>query len=364
MLRDSYGDVTGEYRALRNSAASVAGTHDLVWVEGPDAATFLQGILSQDIDAMVPGEVGRTFLLNPQGKLTAILWALRGPDRVGLICDAGLGETVAERLNYYRIRVKAEVRVDDRPVWSLIGPEARTILEVADRWGDSDGATIVPAPLRGLDRVIVAGDPAMSDQPQAGSIAATAVRVEAGEPVMGVDVDEKTIPQETGLVPDAVSFTKGCYLGQELVARIDSRGHVNRHLRGIVMTSNVLPPEGAEVWNDDKQLGELTSVTESLGVMAPIALSLLRREAEPGDPVEVRWPDSTTPAIVKELPSDLVTRGPCVIARSLRSMSWPLASGSWLLAQRSQGPAAKSQKPRRSRPFFTFGEQFAGMMWS
>ena len=301
-LRESYGDVTGEYRALRNAAASVADTHDLVWVEGPDAASFLQGILSQDIDAMAPGEVGRTFLLNPQGKLTAIMWALRGTDRVGLICDAGLGETVAERLNYYRIRVKAEVRLDDRPVWSMIGPDARAVLDIAGRWGDSEGATLAPAPVRGLDRVIVAGDPAMSDQRQAGSIAATAVRVEAGEPVMGIDVDEKTIPQETGLVPDAVSFTKGCYLGQELVARIDSRGHVNRHLRGIVMTRNVLPPEGAEVWNDERQLGTITSVTESLGVMAPIALSLLRREAAPGDEVEVRWHDATTPAHVKELP--------------------------------------------------------------
>lgn len=300
-LPESYGDVTGEYRALRNSAASVAGTHDLVWVEGPDAVSFLQGILSQDIDAMEPGEVSRTFLLSPQGKLVAMMWAMRGTDRVGLICDGGLGETVAERLGYYRIRVKAEIRVDDRPVWSLIGPEARSVLEVTDGWADAGGSTLVPAPLRGLDRVIVAGE-SVPDQPRAGAIAAKAVRVEAGEPVMGVDVDEKTIPQETGLVPDAVSFTKGCYLGQELVARIDSRGRVNRHLRGIVMTRNVLPPDGAEVWNEERQLGVITSVTESLGVMAPIALSLLRHEAAPGDEVEIRWQDATTPAIVRELP--------------------------------------------------------------
>ncbi len=68
------------------------------------------------------------------------------------------------------------------------------------------------------------------------------------------------------------------------------------------MTRNVIPPDGAEVWNSDKQLGELTSVTESLGVMAPIALCLLRREAAPGDEVEVRWPTGTTPAIVRDLP--------------------------------------------------------------
>lgn len=301
-MRDSYGDVTAEYRALRNQAATVDGTHDLVWVEGPGASSFLQGILSQDIEAMIPGDVGRSFLLNPQGKLTALLWVLKGSDRVGLFCDAGLGDAVAENLNYYRIRVKAEIRRDERPVSSMIGPEVRATLEVADRWGDAGEATLAPAPMRGLDRVIVAGEPPVSGQPRAGAIAYKAVRVEAGEPVMGVDVDEKTIPQETGLVPDAVSFTKGCYLGQELVARIDSRGRVNRGLRGIVMARNVLPPEGAEVWNSEKQLGELTSVTESLGVMAPIALCLLRREAESGDEVEVRWPTGTTPALARDLP--------------------------------------------------------------
>ena len=130
----------------------------------------------------------------------------------------------------------------------------------------------------------------------------SSVRGETGEPVMNIDVDEKTIPQESGLVPASVSFTKGCYLGQELVARIDSRGHVNRHLRGIVMTTNVLPPDGAEVWRDDRMCGTLTSVSESLGVMAPIALCLLRREVEPGTEVEVRWEGGTTPAIAKELP--------------------------------------------------------------
>jgi len=301
-MRDSHGDVTAEYRALRNQVATVEGTHDLVWVEGPDASSFLQGILSQDIEAMIPGDVGRSFLLNPQGKLTALLWVLKGSHRVGLFCDAGLGDGVAENLNYYRIRVKAEVRRDERPVWSMIGPDAKATLEVADRWGDADETTLAPAPMRGLDRVIVAGESPVSGQPRAGSIAYRAVRVEAGEPVMGVDVDEKTIPQETGLVPEAVSFTKGCYLGQELAARIDSRGRVNRHLRGIVMTRNVLPPDGAEVWNSDKQLGELTSVTESLGVMAPIALCLLRREAAPGDELEVRWPTGTTPALARELP--------------------------------------------------------------
>ena len=302
MNRPSYGDVTAEYRALRNGVAVVESTHDLVLVEGPDSASFLQGILSQDIEAMIPGEVARSFLLNPNGKLTALLWVLRGSERVMLFTDAGLGATVAESLNYFRIRVKAEISLEERPTWALVGPEAGDVLDVGDRWTERNGTIIAPAPLPGLLRVLVAGDLPVSGLPRAGSIAMTSVRVEAGEPVMDVDVDEKTIPQETGLVPESVSFTKGCYLGQELVARIDSRGHVNRHLRGIVMTRNVLPPEGAEVWFGDRMCGTLTSVSESLGVMAPIALCLLRREVDPGTEVEVRWDAGSTPAIARELP--------------------------------------------------------------
>jgi folate-binding protein YgfZ len=302
MNRPSYGDVTAEYRALRHAAAVVEGTHDLVMVAGPDASSFLQGILSQDIEAMIPGEVGRSFLLNPSGKLTALLWVLKGSERVGLFVDRGKGDTVAETLNYYRIRVKAEVSTDERPVWSMVGPDAEAILDIDGGWLERDGSILAAAPLPGLGRVIVAGDLPMSGHARAGSVAMTAVRVEAGEPIMDVDVDEKTIPQETGLVPLAVSFTKGCYLGQELVARIDSRGHVNRHLRAIVMTRNVLPPEGAEVWSGDRLCGTLTSVTESLGAMAPIALCLLRREVSPGDEVEVRWTGGSTPAIARELP--------------------------------------------------------------
>ncbi len=119
---------------------------------------------------------------------------------------------------------------------------------------------------------------------------------------MGVDVDERTIPQEAGVVEETVSFTKGCYLGQELVARIDSRGHVNRLLRGVVIETNVLPPEGAGLWMDDRQVGAITSVAESLTVRAPVGLALVRREVSPGDRVEVRWDQGTAPAMVSELP--------------------------------------------------------------
>ncbi|MDX1448860.1 MAG: glycine cleavage T C-terminal barrel domain-containing protein [Acidimicrobiia bacterium] len=306
MMRASYGDVVAEHRAIREDVAVVHGSHEVVWVEGPGSVGFLQGILSQDLESMASGDVARSFLLAPQGKLEALLWLAKEAERVAVVVDTRFGELVAERLNYYRIRVKAEVRVEERPVWSLWGPRARDVADVGQHWADRDGAVRIPFPTRGVDRVLVIGDLEVSGLPKAGELAVTAVRVESGEPVMGRDVDEKTIPQETGLVDEAVSFTKGCYLGQELVARIDSRGHVNRRLRGVAVTRNVLPPEGAEVWADDRQVGTLTSVSESVFVGAPIGLSLLRREVNDGDEVEIRWgpaeSPSTTPAIARPLP--------------------------------------------------------------
>lgn len=294
----SFGDVTAEYRALRTAAGIVEPARDLVWVEGPDAVRFLQGLVSQDVEAMGPGEVRRSFLLGPQGKLRGLLWVLRAEGRVGLAVDPGLGERVVADLATYRIRVKAELRAEERGRWEVWGPEAPP----GEGWVEEAGVLRAWLPLGGLRRVLEVGGEPPTGLPRAGTLAATAVRVEQGEPVMGRDVDESTIPQETGLTGEAVSFTKGCYLGQELVARIDSRGHVNRLLRGIAVTRNLIPPEGATVRAGDREAGTVTSVCESLTVGAPIGLCLLRREVEPGAEVTVTWPGGETPAVVRALP--------------------------------------------------------------
>lgn len=301
-MRKSYGDVLAEQRAISESVAMVEGAHDLVWVEGRDAVSFLDGILSQDISAMEPGTVARSFLLQPQGKLRHLLWVARGHEKVGLIADAGRGSDLQQDLAYYRIRVKADIRAEERPVVSLWGPNARNLLGLGPFWADDRGRCAIPFPMPGVDRVVVAGDLALSGYPMAGDLAVTAVRVGAGEPLMGRDVDESTIPQETGLVDDAVSFTKGCYLGQELVARIDSRGRVNRHLRGLVLQHNLLPPERAAVVVDGTEVGVITSVSESLALQAPVGLGLIRREVEPGDTVEIRWEGGEAGAIIRSLP--------------------------------------------------------------
>jgi folate-binding protein YgfZ len=119
-----------------------------------------------------------------------------------------------------------------------------------------------------------------------GAIAYDAFRIEAGIPLQPFDIDERTIPQEAFLELDAVSFTKGCFLGQELVCRIDSRGHVNRFLRHITDIDGEWPVPGAEIVVDGKVVGEITSVApRELGVGA---LGYVRHEVEPGTPAELR----------------------------------------------------------------------------
>jgi len=313
-VSESFGDVTGEYLAIRRHAGVVTGAHDVLWVEGPDAATFLDGLLSQHVAGLLPGEVARSFLLEPRGKLRAVLWVLRGEAAVGLVCDAGRGAGVAGDLERYRIRVDAAIRREDRPICELWGPASPGVLEAMGLeepggWIDRDGVLVASIPLAGLDRFVVAGreaaDLVAAGGVASGSTAATAVRVEAGEPRMGVDVDERTIPHETGLVPLAVSFTKGCYLGQELVARIDARGHVNRHLRGVTVSENVLPPEGALLTAEGSgEVGRITSVSESLTLRAPVGLVLVRREVEPGTEVTLAWPGGSARGVVRGLPLD------------------------------------------------------------
>ena len=267
---------------------------DLFWVKGPDSVSFLQGLVSQDVAAIPDGGVARSLLLGPDGKLAALLWLLRGDGEVGILTDGGMGPEVIAMLSRFKIRVKAEITADERPTSVVWGAEAEGLAE-EKRWIDDGGTMLASIPLPGVARVVMAGE----HRPE---VDMSAVRVEKGEPVMGVDVDNKTIPQETGLTDEAVSFTKGCYLGQELVARIDTRGHVNRRLRGVVVEGNSLPPHGASLMVADKEVGILTSPVFSERLAAPIGLSLIRREVDAGQIVDVRWDDGSARAEVRDLP--------------------------------------------------------------
>ena len=265
---------------------------DLVWFRGTDALRFLDDLLSQDLAGMAPGEVGRSLLLSPRGKLNHMLWVLRGEEELGLVTDPGRGEDLATTLGRYRIRVDVDVEPSSEPAWVVMesdeGPDPGSWLR---RGSGLESDISWP----GVRRTLVIGPrPGVGE----GSMDQyEALRIAAGEPRWGVDVDEGTIPQEAGLEEVAVDFTKGCYLGQELVARIDSRGHVNRLLRILEFPGGV-PAAGSPIVAVDREVGTLTSVAGHLG------LAMVRREVGEGDEVTV----GDSRAVVRPIPSKAQTR--------------------------------------------------------
>ena len=245
----------------------IEGTHELVVVEGPDSQKFLNDLLSQDLDQMQPDKAVRSFLLGPKGKLRALLWVFGTRDRIGLVTDAGVGDRVADDLTHYKIRVKVTIN-RPVPITNVVG---------------SLPAGAVAAPLGDFERGFVSG-------PVEGSSISRAdwesLRVEAREPAMDRDVDETNIAHETGLVEQSVSFKKGCYLGQELVARMDSRGgRANHLLRQVALEGPVETP--IEVRSGEEPVGRITSAGFSAFRDSHVGLGLLHRSVEPGAPVTV-----------------------------------------------------------------------------
>lgn len=232
---------------------------DVVTAVGPDAESYLQGQLSQDLTGIAPGRSAWSWVLAPTGKVDALIRVTRTPDGDWwLDTDGGWGNAVQTRLARFRLRSKVEIEVSELAVFGVRGTVAdldlaAAGLAISPPWPGVSGADVIgPAPaFPGLD---VLG---------AGSAEAEAERIVAGMPKMGSELDERTIPGETGLVPITVSFTKGCYTGQELVARIDSRGgNVPRHLRGLRFTEGV-EPRAELTSSDGRPAGEVTSVARN-----------------------------------------------------------------------------------------------------
>ena len=287
-------DLTEDYWALRKDAGAVWLPRDFVRVSGPDTFVFLQGQLSQDVESMAVGASAWSLLLQPQGRVDALLRVTRQGDTEAVLdTDAGWGDAVRARLERFKLRIKCDLEPLPWKCLAVRGPRAHEV------------ATGLDADWPGLPGVDLVGDtPAVPEGVRVCDLQAyEAVRVEAGIPVMGQELDDKTIPAEAGIVDRTVSFTKGCFTGQELVARIDSRGgNVPRRLLGVVVGTNVLPPVGATVEADGKDAGIVTSVAESLERRAPVALAYVRRAVEAPADVTLSWEGGSAPARVEALP--------------------------------------------------------------
>jgi folate-binding protein YgfZ len=230
--------------------------------------------------------VRRSLLLTPQGKLDHIVWVLGGGDEIGLVVDEGRGEDLAAKLGRYRIRVDVEIEQSTSDRWLVMGPFGPE----SGRWSSERDELTADVSWPGVERTLVVGE--RPHLPQMTADEYEMLRIEAGEPLMGLDVTDNTIPQETGLVGGSISFDKGCFLGQELVARLDSRGgRVNHQLR-ILRFEGPAPEVGEAVIKDDDQVGTMSSSAGETG------LGLLRRGVEPGDLVTVGGVE----AVVEEVP--------------------------------------------------------------
>ncbi len=293
-------DLATDYNAFRKAAGAVELPRDFVRAAGPDVISFLQGQLSQDVARLAVGASTWALLLQPQGKVVAFLRVLRvGEEEVVLETDADFGQAVIERLTRFKLRVKCDLDPLDWRCVAVRGPASHEAVE-------NGAGTMVVADWPGLPGADLVGEApaAPSAVPVCSLEAYEAVRIEAGIPVMGREIDEKTIPAEVGVVDRSVSFTKGCYTGQELVARIDSRGgNVPRHLRLIVVCDGESAPAGATLELDGKGVGVLTSVAVSPGRGgSTVALALVRRAIEAPAEVVLSWDGGTAPARVEALP--------------------------------------------------------------
>jgi tRNA-modifying protein YgfZ len=280
-----------EYEALRSGRACFELTDWLsISVTGKDRQSFLHNFCTNDVNGLAPGESCEAFFTNVKGKIVGHGLVTNREREVLILGPPGQAAKLVDHLDRYVIR--EDVQLTDNAgkrvyilltggdivpgtatlSWDLVGQRPARILELTSLEASSPDSV-----LDGIrDRYL----PISSET-------FTAARIEGGVPLFGVDFDENNLPQEVGRDKEAISFTKGCYLGQETVARIDALGHVNRRIVGVRFFGDDRPQRGAELTLRGAEVGHVTSVAFSPQLGAPVALAMLRREANaPGTKLE------------------------------------------------------------------------------
>lgn len=319
----NYGDLLAEHATLRESA----GVLDLSFrchlcLTGADRVRFLHGQVTNDVKKLRVGEGCYAALTTAKGKMQSDLNIFCLPDELLLDFEPGYAATVTQRLEKFIVSDDVQV-VDVTPLYGLLtvqGPKAESVvrplglfteipgqplasIKATDptlgeiylmnhaRLGPTGFDLFVPSDSLGAvaDKLIAA---AKSVGGRAcGWMAFEIARIEAGIPRFGADMDETNLPLECGIEARAVSYTKGCYIGQEVINRIHTIGHVNRELRGLRLADDLktLPVKGDKLFKDDKEVGHITSAVHSPTLHANIALGYVRREAgETGTEMTIR----------------------------------------------------------------------------
>jgi tRNA-modifying protein YgfZ len=289
-------ELDAQYRQLREECGLVVRERGVVAVVGPDAAEYLQGQLTNDVEALAAGDGQYAALLDRKGHMQSDLRVLRpSAEEIVLETEAGAREQVARHLGMYSIGRSVAVadRSEETVVVSLVGPRSVEIAGTAalpenacEETGVGGVACLAAGTADGIDLIAAAADAARLREAllEAGAVevseeAAEIVRIEAGRPRFGAEMGAETMPAEAGIVEDAVSFTKGCYIGQETVARLHYKGRPNRHLRGLRLSAPAAA--GATLRLGEKEVGRLGSAAVS-PAFGPIGLAIVRREVEPG----------------------------------------------------------------------------------
>lgn len=308
-----YGQVTAEHQALWESAGvmDLSGRGRLCLL-GQDRLKFLHGQVTNDVAGLAVGQGCYAALVNARAKMEADLFIHRLPDELLLDVEPGLAERVAQRLDKYIIADDVQV-VDVASAYGLLSVQGPAAAEVVARLNlgvalpdrELAGVRVADANLGELHvmrhaRLGVAGfdlfapvaalgvlaDKLIQSARQSGGRAVgwtawEVARIEAGIPRYGIDMDETNLPPEAGLENRAISYQKGCYIGQEIIARIRTYGQVTKALRALRVpeAAGVLPQKGDKLLRDGREVGQVTSAVQSLRWGVPLALAYVRKEA-------------------------------------------------------------------------------------
>jgi folate-binding protein YgfZ len=298
-LPPSTAELAADLAALRDGAAIVERAADLLELAGPDRLKLLSGLVTADVKGLLPGATASGFFTTGQGRILADFHLLVLAESCWLVLPPGTGETIRTHLEKYKVASRVEIsQVADRRLFELRGPRAGEVMTGATGLLSAQNGAFASCASSGrfflLPEALALGEPLMLRLRTGGNLAlrrvsaaaAELARIEDGELRFGVDFSSENFPQETGRDAD-VSYAKGCYLGQEVVARIHYRGGVQRMPRGLRFSAGALPPAGAELLLDGRAVGRATSVADSPRFGA-IGLGLLhQRGSTPGARLEV-----------------------------------------------------------------------------
>ncbi|MBL8918392.1 MAG: folate-binding protein YgfZ [Myxococcaceae bacterium] len=288
---------TTEYRAAKEACARAGlSTRDQLRVTGPDRVSFIQGMVTNDVEKLPVGQSCPVAMLTAKGAMVGDGRVVKLADELIIDTGATFGAAVNEFLNKYLISEEAEVvPAPDLAMVGLVGPEAA-------RWAEALPSEAKVAVLPGLlgvgvDVLVKRASleqvgAALAALPELSEATFEVLRVEAGVPKFGVDMTETTIPLEANL-EKAIHYQKGCYIGQEVIARATYRGQMNKKLVGVLL-GDAAPDKGAELTLAGKRVGRLTSVVRSEARQQNVALGYVQR-------------DHLTPGTVLELGAAKVT---------------------------------------------------------